>query len=55
MEKKGIHVNSISVTSLSVSHTGFTEHIIIKGNVVIVDSRSFGAMYGGLYWTNNGE
>ena len=43
------------VTSLTVSHTGFTEHIIIKGNVVIVDSRSFGAMYGELYWTNNGE
>ena len=35
------------VTSLTVSHTGFTEHIIIKGNVVIVDSQSFGAMYGG--------
>ena len=37
-----------SVTSLTVSHTGFTEHIIIiRGDVVIVDSRSFGAMYGG--------
>ena len=47
--------SSYNVTSLTVSHTGFTEHIIIKGECGDCRFPVFWAMYGELYWTNNGE
>ena len=44
------------VTSLTVSHTGFTEHIIIiKGECGDCRFPVFWGYVWGLYWTNNGE
>ena len=50
-----LYLDDFFVTSLTVSHTGFTEHLIIKGECGDCRFPVFGAMYGGLYWTNNGE